>query len=413
MLEQFIESPVTRRRLLQGPAGPHVTQFAAKLRSVGYTPISITSILRPLAAWTDWMKQKGYDLSQAAEALDECAAELRASPRVHYARGPNQASLSAARNFVRYLREEGIIPTPPPAPTSSQRWPLVGEFRRWTRRHRGLTESTLDIYVAIIADFLEAHGDDPDEYEARQLRVFVAERVGPHGVWRAKGVVTALKAYLRFLGASGRAPVGLEHALPTFSTRHLASLPRYVERDELERVIDSCDPATLGRTRDRAVILLLARLGLRAGEVAHLRLSDIDWSQGRIAVSGKNRRPEWLPLPQDVGDAILTWIRDERPAISTSHVFTTMKAPHRPLSRASVTHVARAAFRRAGVSAPVNGAHTLRHSAATAMLREGVSLAGVGAVLRHRRPGTTAIYAKVDLGLLSEVAQPWPGGGEC
>lgn len=413
MLEQFIESPVTRRRLLRGPAGPHVTQFAVKLRSVGYTPSSITSILRTLAAWTDWMKQKGYDLSQAAEALDECAAELRASPRVHYARGPSRASLSAARNFVRYLREEEVIPTPPPRPTPSQRWPLVGEFRLWMKQHRGLTDSTLDIYVDVIADFLEALGDDPHVYEARQLRAFVTVRVGPNGVWRAKGIVVALRAYLRFLGASGKVPLGLEHALPTFSTRPLASLPRYIERDALERVIDSCDPVTLGRTRDRAVILLLARLGLRAGEVAHLRLSDIDWRQGRIAVSSKNRRPEWLPLPQDVGDAILTWVRDERPAIGTPHVFTTMKAPHRPLTRASVTHVARAAFLRAGVKPPVNGAHTLRHSAATAMLRDGASLAGVGAVLRHRSPGTTAIYAKVDFGLLSEIAQPWPGGEAC
>jgi site-specific recombinase XerD len=161
------------------------------------------------------------------------------------------------------------------------------------------------------------------------------------------------------------------------------------------------------------VILLLARLGLRASEVAGLALADIDWGNGQIAVCGKGRRQEWLPLPQEVGAAILLYLRESRPRLPVPAVFTTVVAPFRPLTRASVTHIVRSALSRAGVKAPINGAHVLRHSAATAMLRQGASLASVGAVLRHRSPRTTAHYAKVDFGLLVEMAQPWPEVSSC
>lgn len=162
--------------------------------------------------------------------------------------------------------------------------------------------------------------------------------------------------------------------------------------------------------RDRAVMLLLARLGLRAGEVAALTLRDLDWRDASIAVCGKGRRHERLPLPQEVGDAILRYLRQGRPRLESDHVFARECAPIGPLTRASVTAIARSALRRAGVKAPINGAHVFRHSAATAMLRQGASLAGVGAVLRHQSPSTTAHYAKVDFGLLTEIAQPWPVG---
>ena len=359
------------------------------------------------------MAAKGYSLAAAAEAEAACQAELASKPRRRYARGPNEASLAAARNLVRYLREAGVITPPAPAPTLAETWPLIAAFRAWMRDHRGLAVSTLDLYEPIVADLLRTLGDDPHEYTAADLRTFVLERARPHGLWRAKSIVVATRAFLRFLGASGRAQVGLEHALPNFSSRRLASIPRYIEPSDLKRVIGACHGSDIGRRRDLAVILLLARLGLRAGEVAGITFGDIDWNEGRIAVSGKTRRPEWLPMPQEVGDAILAWLRDGRPVIETDHVFTTIKAPHRPLTRASVTHIARAAFLRANVKAPVNGAHTLRHSAATAMLRGGATLAGVGAVMRHQSTSTTAIYAKVDFGVLSEIAQPWPEVTSC
>jgi integrase/recombinase XerD len=167
------------------------------------------------------------------------------------------------------------------------------------------------------------------------------------------------------------------------------------------------------RLRDRAVILLLARLGLRASEVAHLHFEQIDWADGRVTIAGKARREERLPLTQEVGDAIIAYIERSRPRVATSRVFLTDIAPIVPLSRIAVKCIVRRALDRAGVDSPYRGAHVLRHSAATAMLRHGVSLAGVGAVLRHRSPSMTALYAKVDIALLSDIAQPWAGRLPC
>jgi site-specific recombinase XerD len=165
--------------------------------------------------------------------------------------------------------------------------------------------------------------------------------------------------------------------------------------------------------RDRAVILLLVRLGLRASEVAHLNFEQIDWAAGGLTIAGKARREEQLPLPQEVGDAIIAYIERARPRATTTRVFLTDIAPVVPLSRVAVKCIVRRALKRAGVDCPYRGAHVLRHSAATAMLRHGVSLAGVGAVLRHRSPSTTALYAKVDIVLLSEIAQSWAGRLPC
>jgi integrase len=204
----------------------------------------------------------------------------------------------------------------------------------------------------------------------------------------------------------------MPHAIPGFASWQLSTVPRFLVAEDVERVIDSC-PVDGNGPRDKAVLLLLARLGLRAGEVARLRFDDIDWVQGLLTVSGKARRQDKLPLSQEVGDALLLYLRQNRSPLRTPEVFTTVWAPLRPLTRAAVTHIVRAALRRAGIKAPINGAHVLRHSAATSMLRSGASLAGIGAVLRHRSPRTTAHYAKVDFGLLSEIAQPWPGVTSC
>ena len=168
-----------------------------------------------------------------------------------------------------------------------------------------------------------------------------------------------------------------------------------------------------GRLTSESALLLLARLGLRASEVAGLKFTDVDWTHGLLTVSGKGRRQERLPLSQEIGEALLCYLRQGRPPLRTPEVFTSVVAPLRPLTRAGVTHIVRAALRRTGIKAPINGAHVLRHSAATAMLRQGASLAGIGAVLRHRSPRTTAHYAKVDFGLLAEIAQPWPEAPSC
>ena len=412
MLEEHLRSPVTQRRLRLGPAADHVDRFADWLHGRGYRPRTIRDVLRALAGWTDWMSAAGFTAHDVLPAFNGCKAELEMKPHVRYRRGINRMSLTAASVYVRFLQGQGMVPPPVTSPSPSELWPLLGAFRSWMRQHRGLTESTMDVYDGVLVGLLEKLGDDPRSYTAGALRAFVLERARPHGIWRAKSIVVAVRALLRFLGATGQCSPGMEHAIPGFASWRLSSVPRFLALEDVERVIDSCASHANG-LRDRAVILLLARLGLRASEVAGLVFADIDWGNGRIALCGKGRRQEWLPLPQAVGAALLCYLREGRPQLPVPQVFTTVVAPFRPLTRASVTHIVRSALCRTGIKAPINGAHVLRHSAATAMLRQGASLASVGAVLRHRSPQTTAHYAKVDFGLLVEIAQPWPKGSSC
>jgi integrase/recombinase XerD len=337
---------------------------------------------------------------------------IRMEQHIRYSRGPNHNSMTAAAVFIRFLQHQGEFPLPVTPPSASELWPRLGEFRAWMRQHRGLAETTLDLYEGVLGGIREAIGDDPRTYTAEALRSFVFDRARPHGIHRAKGIVVAVRAFVRFLGVTGQCPPGMEHAIPGFASRQLSSVPRFLVTEDVERVIGSCTDSEFA-LRDKAVLLLLARLGLRASEVAQLRFADIDWRSGSITVCGKGRRQESLPLPQEVGDAILLYLKEGRPSLRVPEMFISVLAPFRPLTRASVTHIVRSALRRAGVKAPVNGAHVLRHSAATTLLRQGASLAGVGAVLRHRDPMTTAHYAKVDFGLLSEIAQPWPEAPAC
>jgi integrase/recombinase XerD len=412
MLETHLSSPVTARRLRTGPAAHYVDAFADWLHLHGYKPISITHRLRSLAGWTDWMLAAGFTAQALLPGFEACKMAMQGEQRVRYRRGPTRLSLTAAALFIRFLQNQGELPLPVTPPPVTDRWPVLGEFRLWMHQHRGLTATTLDVYQGILVSLLDTLGDDARAYSAEALRAFVLDRARPHGIERAKSIVTAVRSFVRFLGVTGRCPPGKEDAIPGFASWRLSSVPRFLAANDVQRVIDSCT-GYIFEQRDRAVLLLLARLALRASEVAHLKLSDIDWRKGEICVCGKGRRQESLPLPQDVGDAILRYMNEGRPALQVPEVFTTMLAPYHALTRAAVTHVVRAALHRSGIKAPINGAHVLRHSAATAMLRQGVSLAGVGAVLRHRSPTTTTHYAKVDFGLLSEVAQPWPGVSSC
>jgi integrase/recombinase XerD len=412
MLETHLDSPVTRRRLRTGVAADHIDAFADWLHLQGYRPTSIDNGLTSLAAWSDWMQTAGFTADELLPGFEACKLAVGKQQRVRYCRGPNQQSVTAASLFIRFLQLQGELPPPVTRPSITERWPVLGEFRSWMRAHRGLTDATLDVYAGILVGLLDALGADARVYSAEALRAFVLDRAHTHGIERAKSIVVAVRSFIRFLGVTDRCYPGMEYAIPVFASWQLSSVPRFLAAEDVERVIDSCSGHSF-ELRDRAVLLLLARLALRASEVAQLKFTDIDWRNGGISVCGKGRRQESLPLPQEVGNAILLYVKEGRPSLQVPEVFTTVLAPIHALTRAAVTHIVRAALLRAGIKAPINGAHVLRHSAATSMLRQGVSLAGVGAVLRHRSPTTTAHYAKVDFGLLSEIAQPWPEVPSC
>jgi len=214
--------------------------------------------------------------------------------------------------------------------------------------------------------------------------------------------------FVRYLIATGQCSECLRYAIPPLAGWRQSSIPRYLDASDVEHVIACCEPSTPLGMRDRAVILLLARLALRASDVAGLRLSDIDWQQGRLFVSGKTRHQAWLPLPQEVGDALLHYLHKGRPSVSGDRLFIITRAPYTQILARQVSQTAQRAILRAGINAPSYGAHIFRHSAATALLRNGVPLQGVATLLRHSSVEMTAHYAKVDVELLKQVALPWP-----
>jgi integrase/recombinase XerD len=286
----------------------------------------------------------------------------------------------------------------------------VLEFQDWLRQHRGIREVTIDRHGRVIMRLLPALGSSPKSWDAKLIReVILAERKRA-SIATVKQIITALRGYIRFLGAPRLCRVDLDQAVPSIPQWRLSTLPRYIGAEDVERLIATCDQTTPAGLRDRANLLLLARLGLRAGDILSLRLTDIDWQQATLLVCGKGRRETRLPLPQDAGDAVLAYLKQGRPRVADDRIFFTSNAPIRPLTESTaVSNIVRRAITKAGIATPSKGINLFRHSAATAMLRGGATLGMVGSVLRHGSPNVTAHYAKVDVLMLQQVAQPWPG----
>jgi site-specific recombinase XerD len=317
--------------------------------------------------------------------------------------------------FVHYLNEHGVIDNMPQNETENIPPASVVDFGHWLLRYRGITTQTVKRYQRAIVSLLPLLGNDPALYNAATIRKAIAEKACHYRPAAAKDFVVALRSYLRFLTWQGRCGAGLDMAVPAVAQWKLSALPRYLPADEVERVIASCDDDPRGGIRNRAVLLLLARLGLRADDIVNLRLEDIDWNEGTLRVLGKGRREVRLPLPQDAGDALLAYLDQARPRVAIDRVFLCLSAPYRAFpSSVVVSDIVRSALARAGiVNSPSRGANLLRHSAATSMLRAGATLDAVSTVLRHRSLDTTVHYAKVDIAMLQSIAQPWPGGAPC
>lgn len=292
---------------------------------------------------------------------------------------------------------------------------VVEEYRQYQLRTRGLREQTLDSYERVVRLLLrESLGDDPiDPTRIRPSDVieFVASMRSRWASGSMKVVRTALRSFFRYLRSTGRCDEVLEAAVPIVAYWKLATLPRCLSNTQLEQVVNALDVSKPGGYRDRAILLCLATLGLRPSEVAGLRLNDIDWRHGTIEVaSRKNRRGAVLPLTREVGQAIASYLRKERPPTHERGLFLKHTGHRRgePISRDTVYSVAVCAMRRAGIETPVGGAYVFRHTVASRMVQQGVSLKDVADVLGHRSIDITAIYAKVDLPALHEVASPWP-----
>jgi site-specific recombinase XerD len=404
MLTTYFKHPFTLGNLLSGPAGPYLDDFTAELNQAGYSRNKIRAHVHGAGRFSAWAAQAELTVNDLdSQALAQFGRCLDSHDRLHCRRGEYSNTFVGARHFVDFLQARGIVPTPPPTVEPE----LLTEFCHWMRTQRGVTKRTLSDYRSALGQLLLALGDHPEHYTAKQLRGFVLERTRVHKSSQARTTVTVLRMFLRFLIARGRCAPELLVAIPAIAGWRRSSLPSYLCAEQIEQVIDTCDSTSAIGARDRAVLLLLARLGLRAGDVAALQLNDIDWERGLFRVAGKNRRQTSLPLPQDVGEALLHYLTNHRPCVDTSHVFITAIAPLVPFSRCIVGKITARALHRARIDATTYGAHLLRHSAATAMLRQGISLEVIGAVLRHASIETTHGYTKVDVNLLEQVVVPW------
>jgi site-specific recombinase XerD len=410
MLTCYYTSPQFVAKLRNSPAGPYLDGFAEELKEAGYAQLTARRCIRAAQHLLHWAN--GKQIPPHALRETDIVRFKRHLPRCQcrpYGHADRPSLESGARLFLGYLQRIGVVPTGcaddnPPAP------PLLKAFRQWMKAQRNTAEATLNNYGRAIRELLRTVGEDPSGFDARGLRQFVLEQ-SRHGGWaKAQTMVTAVRAFIRFLIAQGQCPAGLDEAILAPAHWHLSALPRYLSAEAIERIVGACDPTTPVGIRDRAIVLLLARLGLRAGDIVTLRLGDINWEQAWIRVAGKGRREHRLPLSQEVGDALAAYLTGVRPAVDTDRLFLRSRAPLRGLgSHCAVSVIVAQAMRRAGVTPATRGAaHVLRHSAATNLLRQGASLQDIAALLRHRSIETTAIYAKVDVGLLKQVAQPWP-----
>ena len=389
--------------------------FAESLRAQGFQASTADTYLRTFTHLVVWLHQcriplDRIDASVAARfAAHDClclGSPWR--PPVKRLRHGRRVAARVAR-FADF-RAGGDARAGEPACQPRPPDPRLEPFREWLLRERGIAERSVDVYTRVLLSLLDDIGDDVAQYDAALLRGAALRQFEGRSPKRAQLLTTALRSYLRYLASTGQCDAGLLGAVPTARTWALAAIPRYLPQEDIERAIATCDPCTAVGIRNRSILLLLARLGLRADDVSRLRLADVDWTRARLIVCGKSRVSSGLPLPQDVGDALLEYIERVRPRVAEEKVFLRVRGAPRPLNAHSVTSVARRALRRAGVGGPGRrGAHVFRHSVATALVRSGATLDLVGALLRHRAPTTTAIYAKVDVPMLRKVAEPWMG----
>lgn len=412
MLDQFIESRDTVRRLRSGVLGAHLDSFAEHLARCGYAAATARSQLTLLGHFDQWMARRRRGLG---EVNDELVGKF-VHDRTRLGKLQRGESV-AVRQFLTHLRAHGVIPSPAPVIDETPLGRLQRQYEQHLVLERGLAPATVTNYCGYFRGFLsERFGKGPmnlRELDVSTVTTFVVRHAPTMSPGRAKLMGTALRSIFQFLLQRGAIERDLAGCVPRMSDWRLATLPKYLSPDEVEHLLQACDCQTSVGRRDQAVLLLLARLGLRAGEIVALELDDIQWRAGEMTVRSSKRLPQdRLPLPREVGEALATYIRRDRPTHPTRRVFLCTKAPRRGFTGPStVSTIVRRALARAGLCPVLKGAHLLRHSLATRMLRHGASLPEIGQVLRHRAVNTTEIYAKVDIASLRALAQPWPLGG--
>ena len=412
MLDQFIQSGDTVRRLRSGVLGAHLDSFAEHLASRGYAAATARAQLTLLGHFDQWMARHRRGLGALNDVLVDTFVHHRTRlGKLH------RGDAGAVYQFLTHLRAHGVIPSPAPVIDETPLGRLQRQYEQYLVLERGLAPATVTNYGGFFQGFFgERFGKGPMDLrrlDVSTVTTFVVHRAPTMSPGRAKLMGTALRSIFQFLLQHGAIERDLAACVPRMSGWRFATIPKYLSPDEVERLIQACDRQTSVGRRDHAILLLLARLGLRAGEIVALELDDLHWRAGEMTVRSSKRLPQdRLPLPSEVGEALATYIRRDRPPHPTRRVFVCTRAPRRGFTGPStVSTIVRRTLARAGLSPALKGAHLLRHSLATRMLRHGASLPEIGQVLRHRSVNTTEIYAKVDIAGLRALAQPWPLAG--
>ena len=408
MLEEFFVVPAAAQRQRSCTLGAHLDAFCTRLVDLGYGRATIRHKLWVITSLTRWMAEAHL----AVGDLDERRAEEFVAARRRRGR-TCRGFRQTVQLLLERLRSVGVIPTPEPTCDSSPMAALLARYEGYLRRERALAECTIAAYLVFVRAFVTERfaggAVRPDSLRPGDIHGFLLARVRRMAPKRAQYMGTALRSFLRFLFLHGDTGTDLALAVPTVRQWRLSSVPRHLCARDVERLLRAYPRSSATGRRNRAVLLLLARLGLRAGEVIALELGDLRWREGEIIVRGKGLVRDRLPLLADVGEALALYLQKDRPPARSRRVFLCRQAPHRGFGHPSTvsTIVARALLR-AGLAPATRGAHLLRHSLATTMVRRGASLAEIGQVLRHRSPNTTEIYATLDFEARRDVAMPWP-----
>jgi len=410
MIDHFFSQPKVLKRLHFGPLGSHIDSFAHILMVQGYQSSTAKYKIGIVADLSRWLGQRGLSVKDLDEiTLNEFLLYRGRRGSIFKIEPPT------LRQLLEHLRESGFVPDAARIDDDSKRISIESDFAGYLAQERGLKQDTIDTYLSIAGRFLSDQFDTGlivlKDLHPNEIVRFILRNTETVSAKHAQLIVCSLRSFFRFLYQRGETAIDLSPSALTVANWRLSGLPKFLEPEQVQSLLQSCNQDSHVGQRDYAILLLLARLGLRAADVVHMTLDDINWEVGELIVRGKSDRQERLPLPQDVGESLVKYLSHGRPRCSSRRVFIRIKAPHKGFSSSvAICNIVRRALVRARLNPAFKGSHLLRHSLATQMLRGGASLAEIGEILRHQRLNTTQIYAKVDLAALRAIAQPWPGG---
>jgi site-specific recombinase XerD len=393
---------------MTGPLAPFADKYGRELKERGYTPLTTVNQLRQVARLSRWLEASGFTVAELnGELVEEFLAVQRADG--HHRASWSRPGLLLVLDVLRGL---GVVAAEEPEMAGSPTEVLLAAFERFLLSERGLAAGTVRGYVRHAHRFLLelSPAGGLAEVTAAQVTGAVLRESAAVSVSATQFFVAGLRSFLRFCFIEGVVSVDLSQAALAVTGRRRSSLPRGIPKADAQALLNCCDRRSAVGRRDHAVILILLRLGMRASEVAGLKLDDIDWRAGELVVHGKRGREDRLPLPAEVGEAIASYLRRGRPTSDRREVFLRARAPFKPIAARTVSSTVRRACRRAGVAEV--GSHRLRHTVACEMVSAGVPPMQISQVLRHRSLQSTAIYARVDLDQLRQLARPWPGGAQ-